>query len=871
MKKNIIFIITFLSSSLIFGQNMSTVNQAIIKYEEGNFNEALSIANTCIGARVDPLVQVEALRVISQTYLALDEDSAAISAAIKIIELNPKIEPRYLTDPPKFIKIINNLKQVLQQNTTETISKKIENINKAPATAIMFKSTDLKKRGYLDFEAVLHDLPGFDISRSNGNLYTHVYQRGYRSINTNRTLFLIDGVEDNDLWSSNVYLSRQFIMSNVKSLDVVYGPASTIYGSNAFLGVLNIVTKDPSDIITGNNVFGSDFRVGYGSYNTKFIDGTIALQTKDRNVGFMLSGRTFLSNEQNLSNYYDHDYQPAQLTDDMYQSYRNALNITDSATIQEFLSTYSSSDLFETDSAGNVVLTNTGVKTAFNYDNELLNKVTFADKTKTFSVNAKLKIYDFTLGFYYWQKSEGPGSQYNDIAYLTYNEGMSWSPIHYFLYVKYEKDINNKLNFVNFLRFKTHTMSRNNSIALYGDSYLGGDFNLFNLVDGVVPSATRIFLFYKANQLRNETKIFYHPGNRFDLVAGVETRFSSNQGDYFVAFENNAQQLGTISVDVAGGNQFFSTDIGAYVQGTVNILPQLNVLLGGRYDFNRVRTTEGYGSVFNERVALVYSPGTLILKGIFATAFKDATNREKYSTAPGKRDLTNPFLEPEKVKNIEFSVAKHFNKDNPNNITKIINFSFYYSMYSNIIQEVQVLQADGSYTNQNQATGKAEIYGINAFSQFDIANFSFYGNYTYTQPFIIDPENSDGTPQADSLGNPIEKLRISDIANHRANFGFNYNLNNTLNFNFRTNFVGQRITGTHTTVPTNTSKFSPYVILNSTVGYTPNNSGITIQFTGFNILNTEYFEPGLDAATGALSPMLAQNRFNFYLSIYYNF
>ena len=857
--------------SLIFAQDMSTVNKAILKYEEGNFSEALSIAQTCIAARVDPLVRIEALRVISQTYLALDEDSAAIATAVKIIELNPKIEPRYLTDPPKFIKIINHLKSVSQQNTTETISKKVENINKAPATALMLNSSDLKKGGYLDFEAVLHDLPGFDISRSNGNLYSHVYQRGYRSINTNRTLFLIDGVEDNDLWSSNVYLSRQFIMSNVKNLDVVYGPASTIYGSNAFLGVLNIVTKDPSDFISGNNVFGSDFRVGYGSYNTKFIDGTIALQTKDHNIGFMLSGRTFLSDEQDLSSYSEHDYQPAQFTDDMYQSYRNVLNITDSATIQDFLSTHTSSDLFQTDSVGNVVLTDIGVQTAFIYDNDLLNKVVFADKTKTFSVNAKLKIYDFTLGFYYWQKSEGPGSQYNDLAYLTYNEGMSWSPIHYFLYVKYEKDINNKLNFVNFLRFKTHTVSRNNSIALYGDSYLGGDFSLFDLVYGVVPSAKRIFLFYKANQLRNETKIFYHPGNRFDLVAGIETRFSSNQGDYFVAFENNAQQLGFTSSEILGGNQFFSTDLGSYIQGTVNITPQLNILFGGRYDFNRVRTTEGYGGVFNERIAVVYSPGSFILKGIYATAFKDATNREKYSTAPGKRDLTNPFLEPEKVKNIEFSAAKHFNKDNPNNITKIINFSLYYSMYSNIIQEVQVLQDDGTYTNQNQAIGQAEIYGVNAYSQFDLGDISFYGNYTFTQPYTIAPLNSDGTPQADSLGNTIEKLRISDIANHRVNIGFNYDFKNILNFSVRTNFVGKRITGANTTVPTNKSNFSPYIIFNSTIGYTPNNSGLTIQFTGFNILNKEYFEPGLDAATGALASMLVQNRFNFYLSLYYNF
>lgn len=872
MKKLIILILLIVNSLLFFSQNMSTVNEAILKYEEGNFDDALSIAKTCVGVKIDPIVQIEALRLISQTYLALDEDSAAIATAIKIIELNPKIEPRYLTDPPKFIQIINNLKQLSQQNTTETISKKVENINKAPATAIALKSKDLKQRGYLDFEAVLHDLPGFDISRSNGNLYTHVYQRGYRSINTNRTLFLIDGVEDNDLWSSNVYLSRQFIMSNVKSLDVVYGPSSTIYGSNAFLGVLNIVTLNPEDIIEPNKTFGSDIRVGYGSYNTKFIDGTIALQTKDHNIGFMLSGRTFFSNEQDLSSYPEHDYTAPVFTDDMYLQYRNSLNISDSATIVDFNSNYTSSDLFSTDSNGYIVLTDLGVQRAFEYDTDLLNKVYFADKTEAYSINAKLKFYDFTLGFYYWQKAEGPGSQYNDLAYMTFNEGMGWRPIHYFMYLKYEKDVNNKLNFTNYLRFKTHSMSKDNSISIYGDSYLNGDFSMFDLMDGVIPSYTQIYLFYKANQLRNETKIFYQPSSKIDIIAGIETRFSSNQGDYFVSvMTNDPQQNGSISYDIPGGNQFFSTDIGAYSQITTNITSNLNVLFGGRYDFNRVRTTEGYGSVFNERVALVYSPGSFILKGIFATAFKDATNREKYSTAPGKRDLTNPLLEPEKVKNFELSIAKHFNPDNPNNLDKIINLSLYYSLYSNIIQEVQVQLEDGSYTNQNQAIGQAQIYGINAYSQFAFGNFNLYANYTFTQPYTLNPSNSDGSPFTDSIGNIIEKLRISDIANHRANLGINYNFKNTINFNFRTNFVGKRITGSNTTVPTNTAVFNPYVILNSTISYTPLNSGLTIQLTGFNLLNTEYFEPGLDAATGALSPMLAQNRFNGYLSLYYKF
>ncbi|MBN2892929.1 MAG: TonB-dependent receptor [Bacteroidales bacterium] len=870
MMRKIIFLLIIISFSGIFAfsQNCdwAAINDANQKYEDGNFDLALNMAQNCFSSNIDDNQRIEVLRLMSKTYLATDQDSAAITMAKKILEINPRFQPYYLTDPPKFIDIIQGLKKLNQQNVVVSISKKEENVNLAPATAVTFSEEQIKQRGYNDFEAVLHDLPGFDISRSNGNLYTHVYQRGYRSINTNRTLFLIDGVEDNDLWSSNVYLSRQLIMSNLKSVEVVYGPASTMYGSNAFLGVINIISKDPQDIIEPNKSFGTSIRAGYGSYNTKFIDGTFALQTKDHNIGFSFSGRTFFSDEQNLSNYSDHDYSSRELTDEMSQEYHSILDITDSIQVAAFLANNpSSGDLYYLDANNHLLLTDQGVNKAFANDNYSLNNVVFSDKTETMALNAKFKIYDFTLGWYFWKKAEGPGSQYNDIAYLGFNEGQSWRPIHHFFYVKYEKDINTKLNVSNFLRYKIHYMSKNNRIVTFSDNYLSGELSMTDLLNGVVPMWDSVYLFYKANQVRNETKISYQVNSKISLLAGLEARFSSIQGDYYLAFENDAEQSGFALTDIPGGNQFFSKDIGFYLQSGISILPNLNLTLGGRYDYNLVRLDEGYGNVFNERIALVYSPKTFIFKGIYATAFKDATNREKYSTAPGKRELPNPDLQPEKVQNIEVSIGKQlFNNG-------IVSVAFYNSMYSNIIQEVKVSLEDGSETGQNQALGEAQIYGVNAFASWSVKKINFYANYTFTEPYAIDPKDSDGNLFLDSLGNEIHRLRIGDIAMHRANFGFNYLFKDVLDFDLRANFVGERITGSNTTVSTNHDIFTPYFLLNSTISYSPKNTGITIQLTAFNLLNTEYFEPGLDQATGALASSLAQNRRNIYLSLFYNF
>ncbi len=865
----IINIIFFLFFNAISAQNCdwTDINKANIKYEDGNFDDALNIAQKCLTETKATKQQLEALRLITKTYIALDEDSAAIVTAQKIIELNPKFEPNYLSDPPQFIDIINNLKKLTQQFVVVSISKKEENIYEAPATAVVFKDKDFRQRGYLDFEAPLHDLPGFDISRSNGNLYSHIYQRGYRSINTNRTLFLIDGVEDNDLWSSNVYLSRQFIMSNVKSFEIVYGPASVMYGSNAFLGVINIITKDPTDIIQPDKQFGINAMTGYGSYNTKYADVTLAWQTKDHNVSASFSGRTFWSDEQDLTAYPEHDYAPMSLTDELTSQYHQNLDITDSAQVADFLAQHTnSSELYYFDtSAYSIILTQQGIETALDYDNDVLNKVSFSDGTQTYALNFKLKVYDFTLGWYYWQKAEGPGSQYDDTKYLGYNQGQMWRPIHHFMYLKYEKEINDKITFSNFLRFKTHYLNKNNRIVTYGKNYLSGRLSLDNLIDGHIPGWDSVYLFYKANQLRNETKIFYKPFSWLNNTTGIETRLSSIQGDYYLSFDGNAQETGSALTNIDGGNQFFSKDLGIYSQNNIHILHNLKLILALRYDFNRVRVTEGYGSVWNGRIAIVYSPKDFIFKIFNSSAFKDATNREKYSTAPGKRELPNPDLQPELVNNYEISIAKKIQNNS------IVEITAYKAFYSNIIQEVQVLREDGTYTNQNQAIGKANISGINAFANFQWKNFNFYANYTYTLPYTIDPQNSDGTPYTDSLGNIITKLRISDIASHRANFGFNYNFKDISNFNIRTNYVGQRITGTNTTVPTNTSVFDPYFLLNAALNYSPKNTGLTFQISCFNLLNKEYFEPGLDQAVSPLAPMLVQNKRNFYLSLYFNF
>jgi len=868
MKKIKLFFLFLLSlfANELFAQktcDWSIINEASSEFKIGNFKEVLSKLEDCTKSGFDVDQKVEAYRLIAKCYFALDQDTLALASIKEILKINPSYQADLLSDTPDFIFALREAKLSMTMVQVTSVSKKAEDLNKAPAPVLLISEKQISERGYNDLEAVLHDLPGFDISRSNGNLYTHAYQRGYRSINTNRTLFLVDGVEENDLWSSNVYLSRQYALSNVKNIEIVYGPASTMYGSNAFLGVINVLTKQPTDYIQEGKIFGVNAQLAYGSYNTKFLDASFAAQTKSKNLSISLTPRIFFSDEQDLSSYPWHSYAPRSLTDELTATYHEKLDLTGSKAI-DFYNANSPSSYFDFDNINSTVtLTDAGVAKALEYDNVVYDKVGFSDKTEAYSLEGKIKISDLLIGMMIWNKAEGPGAQYNDNSQMTFDQGQSWRPSHKYFYIKYDKDIvADKLNMSSFLRYMVHDFGRNNNIVTYTKNYVSGSYSLQDLVNGVIPKWDSLFLFQKSNQLREEFKILYMPTSKIDIVSGFEMRLSAIQGDYTASKTNDAEQTGTVKYAIPGGNHFFSTDLGFYAQAGILATSNLKLTLGIRYDNNKVRETEGYGNAFNPRLVAVYSPSDFVFKLIYSEAFKDATYREKYSTAGTKRELSNPGLAPEKVKNLEFSLGRKIGK----NI--YANFTSYWAKYSNIIQEVSVQKADGSYTNQNQSVGKAQVMGVNANADYTNNNLTIFANYTYTLPFILNPQDANGNPTLDENGNPYDKLRISDISSHQLNLGANFLFKKVYNFNLRMNYRGERKTGENTTVPNNSEHFGPIAVFNRAFNYTPIDFyGLSFRFSIFNILNTEYFSPGLDDASGVLSSKLKQNGRNMYLSI----
>ena len=91
---------------------------------------------------------------------------------------------------------------------------------------------------------LLQDVPGFAVSRSGGiGSQTQVRVRGGEA---NQVLVLIDGIEANDPAGNDEFAFQDLTTWDVERIEVVRGPQSALWGSDALAGVVNVITRQPT-------------------------------------------------------------------------------------------------------------------------------------------------------------------------------------------------------------------------------------------------------------------------------------------------------------------------------------------------------------------------------------------------------------------------------------------------------------------------------------------------------------------------------------------------------------------------------------------------------------------------------------------------
>lgn len=137
--------------------------------------------------------------------------------------------------------------QALMKAPVLSVSNREERLSEAPATVIVLRRSDLEARGYTNLSQILDDLPGMQLAREYGDHTLKNYMRGYRNLHGDPFRILLDGRVTNDLWmNQHETILQCYPLSRIERIEVVYGPVSSVYGPNASMGIINIITESPT-------------------------------------------------------------------------------------------------------------------------------------------------------------------------------------------------------------------------------------------------------------------------------------------------------------------------------------------------------------------------------------------------------------------------------------------------------------------------------------------------------------------------------------------------------------------------------------------------------------------------------------------------
>jgi outer membrane receptor for ferrienterochelin and colicin len=129
---------------------------------------------------------------------------------------------------------------------TSVASKITLTPRETPGIVSIITEEEIRYSGARDLIDVLRLVPGFDF----GYDVQGVIGVGLRGnwVHEGKILMLIDGQQMNELSYSNIPFGNHIPVDQIKRVEIIRGPGSAIYGGNAELGVINIITKSGKDI-----------------------------------------------------------------------------------------------------------------------------------------------------------------------------------------------------------------------------------------------------------------------------------------------------------------------------------------------------------------------------------------------------------------------------------------------------------------------------------------------------------------------------------------------------------------------------------------------------------------------------------------------
>lgn len=601
-----------------------------------------------------------------------------------------------------------------------TATKTAKILSEAPASVSLVTATSIENKGVQRIDEALSGTSGV-FSRSLGgeqpsNWQNQITLRGIPGYY--RTGVLVDGVSINNAFSGGVNMSIVPI-DDIRQIEVVPGPFSSLYGGSAMSGVVNIITKEPvkREISVKGEGGSHDFQSIDFGYRDKWSDA----------LAVSLS--------------YGHAQADGYVSDYVTKAPSGA--------------------------GGTVVTgwtrttTNTGATTYIVGEKP-------ADKWEKDNYGAKLYLtlsptskVILDASYLTHRTLDGQGSSYLSSAGVPFTSGTA--------------NIDGLRSTINATDFLAATNGED--VTRYSATYetrFAGDYKLKANVSyqnnqywytSITTSAANTsgpgtLSDIPARMLNGDVQVSFPVGNAHYLVVGASANDATlRKKVYSLANWRDQDATGAVG-DWADGN---SSSLAAYIQDEMTLSDRLTVYLGGRYDRWNTDGTININSVlntydtrsnaaFNPKASVVYrlDQGT-VLKAAIGKAFRAPNLSDMYSTF-GTTTIywSNPDLKPEKVVTAEIGAEHEFQSGTLLRATA----------YSSDISDLIYSTTSGANRYKLNA-GKAEARGID----LELRQKLWSGLSAFINATFVETTITENAVRPTSVGKqiPLQATRMANI------------------------------------------------------------------------------------------------------------
>ena len=216
-----------------------------------------------------------ALRLIALSYLARFDMEHTQQYAAQMLQENPYYTPS-ANDPAAFADIVNDIKAGMTATIT-TASSQAESLAEVPVPTTLITEQMIRDCGGRNLQEVLAAyVPGMNLIDCDDDI--NIAMRGIYSNTQEKILIMLNGHRLNSHATNTAAPDFSISLEKVKQIEVLRGPASSLYGGVALTAVVNIITKQGAD------VDGLQVRAGAGNYGQVKADAVFGKHYFDLDI-----------------------------------------------------------------------------------------------------------------------------------------------------------------------------------------------------------------------------------------------------------------------------------------------------------------------------------------------------------------------------------------------------------------------------------------------------------------------------------------------------------------------------------------------------------------------------------------------------------